>query len=25
MEIFPASPWKSALLEVVDFCIDRVY
>jgi octaprenyl-diphosphate synthase len=25
MEIFPASPWKNALLEVVDFCIDRVY
>jgi octaprenyl-diphosphate synthase len=25
MEIFPASPWKSALLEVVDFCIDRVH
>jgi octaprenyl-diphosphate synthase len=25
MEIFPASPWKSALLEVVDFCIERVY
>jgi len=25
MEIFPASPHKSALLEVVDFCIDRVY
>ncbi len=20
----PASPWKSALLEVIDFCIDRV-
>jgi octaprenyl-diphosphate synthase len=25
MEIFPSSPWKSALLEVVDFCIERVY
>ena len=25
MEIFPASPWKKALLEVVEFCIDRVY
>jgi octaprenyl-diphosphate synthase len=23
--IFPSSPWKSALLEVVDFCIERVY
>jgi octaprenyl-diphosphate synthase len=25
LEIFPASRWKSALLDVVDFCIDRVY
>ncbi len=25
LEIFPASPWKSALLEVVDFCVERAY
>ncbi|MBI1868896.1 MAG: polyprenyl synthetase family protein [Methylocystis sp.] len=23
--IFPASPWKAALLDVVDFCVERVY
>jgi len=25
LELFPPSPWKFALSEVVDFCIDRVY
>jgi len=25
MEIFSPSPWKAALLEVLDFCIERVY
>jgi octaprenyl-diphosphate synthase len=25
LELFPASPWKSALNEVVDFCIDRAH
>ena len=25
LEIFPASPWKQALLDVVDFCISRAY
>ncbi|HEY8260840.1 MAG TPA: polyprenyl synthetase family protein, partial [Methylosinus sp.] len=25
LEIFPSSPWKSALLEVVDFCVERAY
>jgi octaprenyl-diphosphate synthase len=25
LELFPASPWKFALSEVVDFCVNRVY
>ena len=25
LELFPASAWKSALIEVVDFCIDRAH
>ncbi|HLH12372.1 MAG TPA: polyprenyl synthetase family protein [Methylovirgula sp.] len=25
LELFPASAWKSALIDVVDFCIDRVH
>lgn len=25
LELFPASPWKFALSDVVDFCIDRIY
>jgi octaprenyl-diphosphate synthase len=25
LELFPASAWKAALIEVVDFCIDRVH
>jgi octaprenyl-diphosphate synthase len=25
LEIFPASPWKQALLDVVDFCISRAH
>jgi octaprenyl-diphosphate synthase len=25
LELFPASTWKAALIEVVDFCIDRVH
>ena len=25
LEIFPSSPWKSALLETVDFCIARAH
>jgi octaprenyl-diphosphate synthase len=25
LELFPASPWKSALNDVVDFCINRAY
>ena len=23
LELFPASPWKHALIEVVDFCVSR--
>jgi octaprenyl-diphosphate synthase len=25
LELFPASPWKKALLEAVDFCISRAH
>ncbi|QXX73432.1 polyprenyl synthetase family protein [Methylovirgula sp. HY1] len=25
LELFPASEWKAALIDVVDFCIDRVH
>jgi len=25
LELFPASPWKAALKDVVDFCIERAY
>ena len=25
LELFPASPWKKALLDVVDFCISRAH
>ncbi len=25
LEFFPASPWKAALSDVVDFCVDRAY
>jgi octaprenyl-diphosphate synthase len=25
LELFPASEWKTALIEVVDFCIERVH
>jgi octaprenyl-diphosphate synthase len=25
LELFPASPWKVALIDVVDFCINRIY
>ncbi len=25
LELFPASAWKAALIDVVDFCIERVY
>jgi octaprenyl-diphosphate synthase len=25
LELFPASTWKAALIEVVDFCIERVH
>jgi octaprenyl-diphosphate synthase len=25
LELFPASAWKAALIDVVDFCIDRVH
>ena len=25
LELFPASPWKRALLEAVDFCISRAH
>ncbi|MFZ1959801.1 MAG: polyprenyl synthetase family protein, partial [Methylovirgula sp.] len=25
LELFPASAWKAALIEVVDFCIERVH
>lgn len=25
LELFPASPWKTALIDVVDFCIERVH
>ena len=25
LELFPASAWKTALIEVVDFCIERVH
>ena len=25
LELFPASAWKSALIEVVDFCVDRAH
>jgi octaprenyl-diphosphate synthase len=25
LEIFPASPWKEALRDVVDFCIARAH
>ena len=23
LELFPASPWRHALIDVVDFCVDR--
>ncbi len=25
LELFPASPWKAALKDVVDFCIERAH
>jgi octaprenyl-diphosphate synthase len=25
LELFPASPWKAALIDVVEFCIERVH
>ncbi len=25
LELFPASPWKHALIEVVDFCVNRTH
>jgi octaprenyl-diphosphate synthase len=25
LELFPASDWKAALIDVVDFCIERVH
>jgi octaprenyl-diphosphate synthase len=25
LELFPASPWKTALIDVVDFCINRAH
>jgi octaprenyl-diphosphate synthase len=25
LELFPASPWKFALSDVVDFCVNRAY
>ena len=25
LELFPASPWKHALIDVVDFCVTRTH
>jgi octaprenyl-diphosphate synthase len=25
LELFPASPWKFALSDVIDFCVNRAY